>query len=223
MIKNEIGTIESISPQGEIVYAVIRRKGDLANDIEGNIVYINSSICTVDTSYTLIPDENKNLAETLIPLDIGLSIYIAKLESLIGKEVVIYEEDGVIKYASIIELEDTPRIISAKDVAIARKISSNISQIDSSGIKYLKQQGYTANQISSIISETMGNNKLSGRVIKYGDTSVYDAVSKSETASRLDMAKSIAISNNIPSSQLKNKTCHIHIKAFSAKWKLKTK
>ena len=64
MIKNEIGTIESISPQGEIVYAVIRRKGDLANDIEGNIVYINSSICTVDTSYTLIPDENKNLAES---------------------------------------------------------------------------------------------------------------------------------------------------------------
>ena len=107
MIKNEIGTIESISPQGEIVYAIIRRKGDLANDIEGNIVYINSSICTVDTSYTLIPDENKNLAETLIPLDIGLSIYIAKLESLIGKEVVIYEEDAVIKYASIIELEDT--------------------------------------------------------------------------------------------------------------------
>ena len=223
MIKNEIGTIESISPQGEIVYAVIRRKGDLANDIEGNIVYINSNICTVDTSYTLIPDENKNLAETLIPLDIGLSIYIAKLESLIGKEVVIYEEDGAIKYASIIELEDTPRIISAKDVAIARKISSNISQIDSSGIKYLKQQGYTANQISSIISETIGNNKLSGRVIKYGDASVYDAVSKSETASRLDMAKSIAISNNIPSSQLKNKTCHIHIEAFSAKWKLKTK
>jgi hypothetical protein len=108
-------------------------------------------------------------------------------------------------------------LISAKDIATARRLSSNISQIDSTGIEYLKQQGYTDGQITSTLSENIGNNKLNGVVIKYGDAAVYDAISKSEVSSRKNMEASSSIVTGIPASKLKNKTCHIHIKAFSAK------
>ena len=218
MIRKEIGTIETISPQGDNVYAIIRRRGDAVFDTEGSNVYINSHIYTQDMAYTMLPDSTKSLSETLIQLDIGISIYLAKLEKLIGKEVLVSIEDGFVRYAEIIDPDKNPRLISAKDIATARRLSSNISQIDSTGIEYLKQQGYTNGQITSTLSENIGNNKLNGVVIKYGDAAVYDAISKSEVSSRKNMEISSSIATGIPASKLKNKTCHIHIKAFSAKW-----
>ena len=218
MIRKEIGTIETISPQGDNLYAIIRRKGDAVFDTEGSSVYINSHIYTQDMAYTMLPDSTKSLSETLIQLDIGMSIYLAKLEKLIGKEVLVSIEDGFVRYAEIIDPDKNPRLISAKDIATARRLSSNISQIDSTGIEYLKQQGYTNGQITSTLSENIGNNKLNGVVIKYGDAAVYDAISKSEVSSRKNMEISSSIATGIPASKLKNKTCHIHIKAFSAKW-----
>jgi hypothetical protein len=217
MIRKEIGTIETISPQGDNIYAIIRRKGDAVFDTEGSSVYINSHIYTQDMAYTMLPDSTKSLSETLIQLDIGISIYLAKLEKLIGKEVLVSIEDGFVRYAEIIDADKSPRLISAKDIATARRLSSNISQIDSTGIEYLKQQGYTDGQITSTLSENIGNNKLNGVVIKYGDAAVYDAISKSEVSSRKNMEASSSIVTGIPASKLKNKTCHIHIKAFSAK------
>lgn len=217
MIRKEVGTIETISPQGDNVYAIIRRRGDAVFDTEGSNVYINSHIYTQDMAYTMLPDSTKSLSETLIQLDIGMSIYLAKLEKLIGKEVLVSIEDGFVRYAEIIDPDKNPRLISAKDIATARRLSSNISQIDSTGIEYLKQQGYTGGQIASTLSENIGNNKLNGVVIKYGDAAVYDAISKSEVSSRKNMEISSSIATGIPASKLKNKTCHIHIKAFSAK------
>lgn len=217
MAEIDVGIIETISPQGGIVYAVIRRKGDAIPDIEGTIVYANSHIFCINYAHSFIPDANKVLSETLIPLNITQSIGIIKLESLIGKEVLITIENGEIKYADTIDTNSYARKIPSKDVAIARGLSSNVSQIDSYGIEYLKLQGYSKNEILLTLSESLGNNKLNGQVIRYGDASVYDAVSKSEVSSRINMESSTSIATNIPATSLKNKTCHIHIKAFSAK------
>lgn len=209
----EKGTIESLSPQGEKLYAKIRREGDDAPDIEGNIVKINTYLFG---NHFNIPEENLTLAEILIPLDIDLSISKVNVDTLLGKKVTVFVEDGNPIYARLTE-ESPSRIIDPKDIRQARQLSADPLSIDKNGIDFLQKSGYGITQIESVLAESLAGNNIDGKTIKYGDQSTYDAISKSEQSLRYDMSTSLPIATNIPASQLKNKTCHLQIKAFSAK------
>lgn len=210
---SEIGTIESLSPQGEKLYATIRRKGDLAKDIEGNDVRINTYL--FGNLYN-IPEANLTLSEVLIPIDIDLSIAKTNADSLISRTVTVYMEEGVPVYAKLLD-DKNARTISPEDLRKARKFSANPTTIDKNGIDFLQKSGYGISEIEATIAESIGANSIDGKTVKYGDQSTYDAISKSEQALRYDMSASLPIATNIPASQLKNKTCHLQIKAFSAK------
>lgn len=209
----EIGTIESLSPQGEKLYAIIRRRGDLAKDAEGNNVLINTYLFG---NLHNIPEAILTLSEVLIPIDIDLSISKVNLDTLMNRGVAVFIENGMPKYAKLMD-DSSARIIEAEDIAIARQLSVDPSKIDKNGIVFLQKKGYILSQIEATIAESIGANSTNGKTLKYGDQSTYDAVSKSEQALRYDMTSSLPIATNIPASQLKNKTCHIQINAFSAK------
>ena len=209
----EIGTIESLSPQGEKLYAKIRRRGDLAKDAEGNNVRINTYL--FGNIYN-IPEANLTLSEVLIPIDIDLSISKVNLDTLMDRRVAVFIEDGIPKYAKLMD-DSSARIIDPEDIRKARQLSADPSIIDKNGIDFLKKTGYVISQIEATIAESIGANSINGKTLKYGDQSTYDAISKSEQALRYDMTSSLPIATNIPASQLKNKTCHLQIKAFSAK------
>lgn len=209
----EIGTIESLSPQGKKLYAKIRRQGDLAKDAEGNNVRINTYL--FGNIYN-IPEANLTLSEVLIPIDIDLSISKVNLDTLMDRRVTVFIEDGIPKYAKLMD-DSSARIIDPEDIRKARQLSADPSIIDKNGIDFLKKTGYVISQIETTIAESIGANSINGKTLKYGDQSTYDAISKSEQALRYDMTSSLPIATNIPASQLKNKTCHLQIKAFSAK------
>lgn len=209
----ELGRIEALSPQGEKLYAKIRRIGDIAKDIEGNTVRINSYLFgNLDN----LPEACLTLAEVLIRIDIDLSISKSNSDSLLNRYVMVLIEGGVPVRAKLID-EETSRIIDPNDIRQARKLSADPSKIDLNGMSFLESLGYAWTQIEGIIAESIGNNNIDGKTMKYGNQSTYDAISKSEQSLRYDASASLPLATNIPASQLKNKTCHIHIKAFSAK------
>lgn len=215
MKNTEIGIIESVSPQGDTIYATIRRIGDMATDVDNNAVRINTTLLT-RTGMDL-PENKYVLAEVLIPLDVQVEFWNVKYEKLIGKTVTVNMDGKKAVYASILNITDEARTIPFKDIETARKLSGNITKIDSAGIEFQKDAGHPLTQIMTVISEEIAEISIDGKVLKYGDMATYDTVSKSESSSRLDMKKSASVATNLPPFSAKNKSCHIHIRAFSAK------
>ncbi len=215
MKTTEIGIIESISPQGDMLYATIRRIGDIATDVDNNAVRINTTLLTRHGMD--LPENKYLLAEVLIPLDVQVEFWNIKYEKLIGKTVTVAMDGKKALYASILNITDEARIIPFKDIETARKLSKNISKIDSAGIEFLKDAGHPLTQIMTVISEEIAEISIDGKVLRYGDAATHDTVSKSENSSRYDMTQSISVATNIPPFSAKNKTCHIHIRPFSAK------
>ena len=159
----ELGRIEALSPQGEKLYAKIRRIGDIAKDMEGNTVRINSYLFgNLDN----LPEECLTLAEVLIRIDIDLSISKGNSDSLLNKYVMVLIEGGVPVRAKLID-EETSRIIDPNDIRQARKLSVDPSKIDLNGMSFLESLGYAWTQIEGIIAESIGNNDIDGKTASY--------------------------------------------------------
>jgi hypothetical protein len=215
MKTTETGIIESISPQGDMLYATIRRVGDTATDVDNNIVKINTTLFNrhgID-----IPENKYVLAEILIPLDVMVEFVNIKYEKLIGKTVLVTLDGGKALYASVLDTSSEARTIAAEDIMKARKLSRSMTKIDAAGVKFLEKSGYAINEILTVLSEEVAEISIDGKVLRYGDAATHDTVSKSENSSRYDMKQSISVATNIPPFSAKNKTCHIHIRPFSAK------
>ena len=71
----EPGIIESVSPQGDYTFAVVRRKGDEVKDVDLNVVRANTYL--FGNKYNL-PESQVSLHELLIPLDISGNITAIK-------------------------------------------------------------------------------------------------------------------------------------------------
>lgn len=214
-IREEKGTIETLSPQGRYLYAQIRLDGIDAQDMEGNTKKIRTHLVGNEK---MLPEDIITMAETLVFVNVDLSTIGIDISKLIGHTVtVLYEENIPVNATLLYPIQ--PRVIPAEAIRQARAMSSNPTKIDSKGKRFLARLGYSAIEVAKVIGEELGILNADGQVIKYGNQDVPDKASKSEVSNRMDLSRSVDIVTSLPSTELKSKTCHIQIKAFSAKWK----
>lgn len=212
-IREEKGTIETLSPQGRYLYAQIRLDGTDAQDMEGNTKKIRTHLAGNEK---MLPEDIITMAETLIFVNVDLSTIGIDISKLIGHTVTVsYDKDIPLSATLLYPIQ--PRIIPAEEIRQARAMSNNPTKIDSRGKRFLAKLGYPALEVLKVIGEELGILNADGQVIKYGNQDVPDKASKSEVSNRMDLSRSVDIVTSLPSTELKSKTCHIQIKAFSAK------
>ncbi len=213
----QIGNIVSVSPQGNRMYVILRSIGEKVLDVENNFVNINTYI--IGNVYNL-PESELKLAEVLILLNVDTDITNIKPSDIIGKAARVEIDDGGMPIsASIINTEDIPRSISAKTLKEARFLSKDLKLSSDESIKFLTKIGFSKEEILSIDKESVVMSTIAGRVFKYGDAVTNYKISKSEGSSEVDMVASLnaGIVPGVSRDALKNKSCHLQIKAFSAK------
>ncbi len=212
-----LGRILAVSPQGKRMYAIARDVGETALDSELELVQMNTGI--IGNIYNLQESE-LTLAEILIPLNLDTDIQNIVPDNLIGKTIYVeLDSGGVPIVAHIINPEDTPRTISPRAVQEARFVSKSLRLQATESIEFLKGLGFTEEEIKSTAAELFTMRSFEGKVIKYGDAATAYKVAKSEGSSEVNLISSLRknIVTGVPTEQLKNKSCHIQIKAFSAK------
>lgn len=207
----EIGTIIAITENSVNGYVAVRREGDRAFDVEGNSVRINSYIFGNTMN---IPEDSLTLTEVLLPLEVRDAL--TNPNDLIGRRVRVYIESGIPKFVSLYAA-DGARIADPEDIRKARRLSGVLGYINDVGKRFLKDIGYTDSEIDLTIRENIGNYNINGKVLKYGSQANSYSVSSSEGSASLDIGESLPIARDVPATRLKEKNCHIHIKAFSAK------
>jgi hypothetical protein len=216
-IKEELGIIVSLSPQGDSVFAVIRRVGQKMYDFDGNTVYVGTSLFGNELG---IEESQLLLAEILIPTDINPKTTHTDYQKLIGQRVTVkIKNDRPIMAHLIGGGEFEPRTVSRQDLYSARITNSAMSLKDNSAKDFLRKQGYSDSTINAIISEDLGSANILGQVISYGDNATYHKTSIKDNKTEADLSKSNAsgIVKHLSLEKLKNRLCHIHPTALSAK------
>ena len=213
----DLGRVVSVSPQGSRLFVVARSIGESVLDIEMNLVQINTGI--IGNVYNM-PESELRYAEILIPLSIDTEVQSMNPEKLIDKIVrVELDSSGSPIIAHLMDTSDSARIISAQAIKEARFVSKSLKLSSQDSVNFLKNIGFTEKEIKDIDSEAVAFSTIQGKVIKYGDAATSYKVSKYEGAREVDLISSLRsnIVTGVSSEQLKNKSCHIQIKAFSAK------
>lgn len=212
----EVGIIESISPQGYGIYAVVRRKGDDVIDMELETVKINTGLFG---NIFNLPETLVSLHEILIPLDMSTDISKFNYNVLIGREVKVELINDRPVMAYIAGTIGHARTIAPLHIIEARMISDTGDVASVEAIEYLKSKGYTNLDIIDLNQSYYEGLGVSGKIISYGDYVTQNKVSVSDGSKEADISKKVSLNSvtNLPEGRLKTKTCHLHIGAFSAK------
>lgn len=216
-ITYEEGLIETISPQGDIVYAIVRRKGKEVNDPDARTVRIGTSLCRNEFN---MPEGKLTLAELLIPTDIDPKTTHCDYSKFIGQAVRVRLESGYPTFVMCYEgASADSRSIPANLLQNLRLRNKDADLASSENIKLLKQNGFDLGVINGIINETYQSTKVKGSVISYGDVATYHKASVREDLTEVDLSKSAksGFVNWLPVETLKNRLCHQHPTVLSAK------
>lgn len=213
----EPGIIESVSPQGDNTFAVIRRKGDDIKDVDLNVVKINTYL--FGNKYNL-PESQVSLHELLIPLDISGNITTINYEQLIGEEAMVEVRGGRPIMAYIDIQAGIPRSIHPVAIEQARLKSDDLDISSKEAVDHLKAIGYGDAEIKDVTKQFYETLDVNGKLISYGTVATYHKTSQQDGKSEVDITKKGILASSVtglPSSQLKEKSCHSHIGIFSAK------
>lgn len=213
----ELGRIESLSPQGERIYAIVRRLGKEVIDVDGNMVKINTSLFRNEHN----ADESLlTLAELYIPTDINPKTTFTNYSGFIAREVSVEMDNG---YPIFVYVNSYPtvesRLIPSKLIYDARMTNSSMSLKDPAAIRFLKDSGYDSRTIDGIINETYHSTGAKNTVISYGDSAAWHRSSTSESMGETDLSASVKknIVMGLPEAKLKSRLSHIHPVVLSAK------
>ena len=217
MKTKELGIIESLSPQGERIFAVVRRKGISAMDVDGNSVRMNTGLFRNEHN----ADEDKlTLAELYIPTDINPRTTFANYNSFVGREVVVELDNGYPTFVFVNEgTTSESRAIPAKIIYDARMTNPDMDLSNKLAVSFLKNNGYDSESINAIINETYGSVGVKNTVVSYGDSAAWHRSSTSESTSETDLSSSVKknIVMGLPEAKLKSRLSHIHPVVLSAK------
>ena len=213
----EPGIIESVSPQGDYTFAVVRRKGDEVKDVDLNVVRANTYL--FGNKYNL-PESQVSLHELLIPLDISGNITTINYEQLIGEEVMVEVRGGrpIMAYLDI--KVKTPRSIHPKDIDQARLLSDDLDISSKEAVDHLKAVGYKEEEIKDVTKQFYETLEVNGKIISYGTVVTNHKTSQQDGKSEQDITKKGILESSVtglPTTKLKEKSCHSHIGIFSAK------
>ncbi len=213
----ENGVIETISPQGDLVYAMVRREGRIAQDVDGQQVRIGMSLFRNEFN---IPESNLTLAELLIPTDIDPKSTHCEYKKFTGQRVRVKLESGYPTYVLTAEgADEDSRTISGRLLQTLRMRNPEMNLDTPENIKFLKQNGFDSSTINGIINETYQSTKVKGSVISYGDCATYHKTSVNDDLEEVDLSMSAkkGIVSWLPIEKLKNRLCHQHPTVLSAK------
>lgn len=198
------GIIESVSPQGDILYIIARELRGI-DGAEGRIIGNKADL----------PEDQLTASEVLIPL---LDVAPWELRgigytSLVGRIIKVKYVGGHPVGAMTAPrgpATDKPRAISAHDIWNARATESDKILKDnksSPGYIYLLGKGYTKEEIELTLEDTV--DKINpGSVMYYGEADWNSSAQVDTNTMYRVPATTNAIVNGLPKSQLKRKACH---------------
>lgn len=213
----EEGIIETISPQGDMVYAIVRRKGREVSDVDTRTVRVGTGLFRNEFN---MPEEKLTLAELLIPTDIDPKTTHCDYNKFIGQSVRVRLDGGYPAFVFCYEgTSPDSRSIPGNVLQNIRLRNKDMDLSTPENIKLLKQNGFDSTTINGIINETYQSTKVKGGVISYGDVATYHKTSVREDLSEVDLSNSAkqGIVNGLPLEKLKNRLCHLHPTVLSAK------
>jgi len=159
----EKGIIKNLSPQGDRLFATVKRMPSTRVDNQGVTVKVDGTYFGNEHGYS---DDNITLSETLIPTDIDLSIISGTLEHFVGKEVMVESIDNFPEKVFIQSPDSSARKISIEELRTAR-LSSNKSELDDSAKKFLLSIGYSPEEVDATFKETLSSIERA-KILDYG-------------------------------------------------------
>jgi len=220
------GVIESVSVQGDMLYAIIRKApGKYLKTSEKNI---KNSVTGFDEDNSYfgnihnISEKDLTLTELLIPTDINFKAIHVHPSKFIGARVLVWLIGNIPQKAFILSPLLRSRLINPDDIRYARALSKkdknnskkygkNLTEI---GYEFLLARGYSKKQILTTFEEEVPDK---GSIITYG---VKDWQDESDSSnSNVDMSDSLenGIVNHVYSNKKDEKTiCYKSLKALLA-------
>lgn len=203
--------IISVSPQGNVLYAIARYPdinnllpNGLIENIKGNLV----------GNEGLVKEEDLLLAEILVPTDIDLSITKAvQLKTLIGTQCLVELVDQRPVRIITSGFNINPRSIDSLTIRKARSVSPDKS-LSKDSQEYLKGSGYSDETIKKVLAEKYKDKDFGSKVLVYGDAAVWgltDAESVKKDPAFVDVtahATKLETVTSLPVSKLKKKICY---------------
>lgn len=201
--------IISVSPQGDILYAVARYPDQTITKPDGRVENLKGVLVGNEGE---IEEKNLLMAEILIPTDIDLSKAKGlNLRTLIGAQAMVEVIDQRPIKIITLGLNANARNIDSSLIRIARSLTPDKSLGKDSQV-YLESQGYSKPLIREILAEAFID-KFENKVLVYGNTALWNAVdqeSVKKNSDYVDMTSyntRLASVYNLPASALKKKIC----------------
>lgn len=206
--KKRPGIVANVCPQGDRLYLIVRHPDTITGD--------NRVIGKLFGSIGTTPEEDLLLVEILVATDIDLSVDALDYSSLIGKKVTVEEGMGRLPrfLVRLKEPVNGARTISPEDIIKARSLTPD-NTINDEGVDFLEQR-YGKDQTAAVLGEKYSDFS-SGSIIQISGQSDWQAASMDDMNGRQMLETDHSIVNNLTSGKLKDKPCHYHAKALTAK------
>lgn len=207
----ETGIVVSISHQGNGVYAVVRKKGNILIDVDGNKVRVGTGL--FGNIYN-VPEKDLAMTEVLLPTDLDATRLVMNYKYLIGATVKVQVDNG---YPRMVHFSNNnafeARIVGREDLYRARTNSDNLSLKDQDALDFFRAIG-----IDEVIAKALTDEKIKEGQLCYGNYSTPDMVSQSDKSSKVVVDTNPALVTGLPSTTLKEKDCHIFPSILGGIW-----
>ena len=189
----EMGTIEALSVQGDLLFAVVRRSGKMTRTEAGEDKEI---IGDLFGNMHGVPEQMLSLAEVLIETDVNISLMPRSPKYLIGKQVLVeVDQSGnpLIVRISTNPRQSGSRAIDRKHIYSLRKLSKS-GDVDIPEVrKKMLDFGYSPEEVGGVLGEKYIQSGLYGKVGTYGTRSSWTSVESSESSKTHDLSKGISL------------------------------
>jgi hypothetical protein len=212
-INTRKGRVIALSPQGDVLYCIVRRPDHIEIDSDGAKVRRKGVLFGNEAD---ISEDEITLQEVLIESNIHLGYTFFDIKHLLGIEVLVEMVDGAPRKVHMNPSSPDARVIPSAHIWKARSTNPGRSLRHKSARAMLENYGYSKKQISSVISETVKSVSPEGQVLRYGDTATWQ-ISSTQALEGKDISSDVSIVTNIPTRTLKKTACHRPGLAFTGK------
>ncbi len=212
----EEGIIESVSPEGNKLFVIVRRLPTEEVDRDGNTYKAPGLLFGNEGR---LNEDDVTLTELKIPADVDLSQAIIDPVEYINRKVLVKMVAGHPSGCLMREYDNLdPTIITKEQIYNARMQDPERRLHSKASTDFLeKQYGFTKTQIADVIMSTYGKVNPKGYRLANAGTSSWIDQAEADQEGIIDMSDTASVSTNVPASKLRTKTCYYHAKVFSGK------